>query len=216
MAKRFVESTQSADKAKVRIVFAELEGSNESVQEALRTMVAAMARPVKVVSEGKSEVRSAKLLEHEGHTQEEDIEEQEAIVDDEANEKPLHSTRAPRGTGKRTDRNAGLIFLPDVDFFPKEQTSFRDFEKEKNPTNDQEFVLMAVYYLQNHLKLSKIGPNHVYTAFNAVKRKYAADIRQVIRNAKNKQNWLNFTDMEELRVATQGINKVEHEMGKNK
>ena len=37
------------DKAKVRVLFAEVEGNNESVQEALRTMVSAMSQPVRVI-----------------------------------------------------------------------------------------------------------------------------------------------------------------------
>jgi hypothetical protein len=49
MAKRNNEPTSGADKAKVRVFFAEVEGNNESVQEALRTMVSAMSRPVRVI-----------------------------------------------------------------------------------------------------------------------------------------------------------------------
>jgi hypothetical protein len=43
MAKRNNEPTSGADKAKVRVFFAEVEGNSESVQ-ALRTMVSAMRR----------------------------------------------------------------------------------------------------------------------------------------------------------------------------
>lgn len=51
MAKRSNEATPGADKAKVRVFFAEVEGNNDSVQEALKTMVSAMSRPVRVISE---------------------------------------------------------------------------------------------------------------------------------------------------------------------
>jgi hypothetical protein len=42
MAKRSSEFASGTDKAKVRVFFAEVEGNNESVQEALRTMVSAI------------------------------------------------------------------------------------------------------------------------------------------------------------------------------
>jgi hypothetical protein len=45
MAKRNNEPISGADKAKIRVFCAEVEGNNESVQEALKTMLAAMTRP---------------------------------------------------------------------------------------------------------------------------------------------------------------------------
>jgi len=40
MVRRNNESAFSADKAKVRVFYAEVEGNNQSVQEALKTMLA--------------------------------------------------------------------------------------------------------------------------------------------------------------------------------
>jgi len=54
MARRNNETAPGADKAKVRVFFAEVEGNNESVQEALKTMLSAMSRPVRVISEQKA------------------------------------------------------------------------------------------------------------------------------------------------------------------
>jgi hypothetical protein len=51
MAKRGSESISGTDKAKVRVFFAEVEGNNESIQEALQTMVSAMSRPVRIIAE---------------------------------------------------------------------------------------------------------------------------------------------------------------------
>lgn len=63
MAKRNNEPTSSSDKAKVRVLFAEVEGNNESIQEALKTMLSAMSRPVRAVSEHRVDGNSAALLE---------------------------------------------------------------------------------------------------------------------------------------------------------
>jgi hypothetical protein len=75
MAKRNNEPTSGADKAKVRVFFAEVEGNNESVQEALRTMVSAMSRPVRVVSEQSANGKAPVLL------QQANVEEVEEAID---------------------------------------------------------------------------------------------------------------------------------------
>jgi hypothetical protein len=62
MARRNNEPISGADKAKVRVFFAEVEGNNESVQEALKTMLSAMSRPVRVISEQNANANAAVLL----------------------------------------------------------------------------------------------------------------------------------------------------------
>ena len=59
MARRNNEPISGADKAKVRVFFAEVEGNNESIQEALKTMLSAMSRPVRVISEHKANGNAA-------------------------------------------------------------------------------------------------------------------------------------------------------------
>lgn len=77
MAKRNNEPTSAADRAKVRVFFAEVEGNNASVQEALKTMVSAMNRPVRVISEQKANGKGSVLL------QEADVEEVGEAIDQE-------------------------------------------------------------------------------------------------------------------------------------
>jgi hypothetical protein len=66
------DPTLGVDKAKVRVFFAEVEGNNDSVQEALKTMVSAMSRSVRVISEHKSNGAAALLP---SQTDAEDVEE---------------------------------------------------------------------------------------------------------------------------------------------
>jgi hypothetical protein len=208
MAKRSSESASGNDKAKVRVFFAEVEGNNESIQEALKTMVSAMSRPVRVISEQKLNGSPALLSQNETEETEEstpELEETE-VVEQET------SARKSRGVGKR-DRNAGLALVPDLDFRPNNQQSLKEFVDAKNPTNDVETTLVAVYYMQHVMKLPKIGAAHVMTAFKEAGKAVPVDLRQTIRNVKNTRMWVNFTDLEEIRTTTQGDNEVEHEMG---
>ena len=75
MAKRNNEPVFGADKAKVRVFFAEVEGNNESVKEALKTMLSAMNRSARVISEQKANGKTAVLL------QQSDVEEVEEAVE---------------------------------------------------------------------------------------------------------------------------------------
>lgn len=212
MAKKVSDTTFGSDKAKVRVFFAELEGSNESVQEAMKTMVAAMTRPVRIIAEQKVGAKSATLLEDSSGEDEAAFSDEESAA--EMLEKPvIQSTRAPRGSGKKTDRNAGLQQVADLNFRPMNEKALKEFFTEKNPKNDQELVLLTLYFMQHKMKLSKIGPNHVMSAFKEVGKPIPADLRQTIRNTMNSRMWLKFSDIEDIQTTTQGDNAVEHDLG---
>jgi hypothetical protein len=215
MARRSNEPTSGADKAKVRVFFAEVEGNNESVQEALKTMVSAMNRPVRIISEQKTNGKAAVLLEQADVAEAEEALDQAEEVDGFVEEVASQNARKPRGTGKKVDRNAGLNLVPDLNFRPNGGRALKEFVEEKGPKNDVETALAAVYYMQHDMALAKIGPSHVMTAFKEAGKAIPVDLRQTIRNVKKTKMWLNFTDIEDVRTTTQGDNFVEHEMGKS-
>lgn len=215
MAKRNSEPSTGSDKAKVRVIFAEVEGNNESVQEALRTMVSAMSRPVRVISEQKL----PSLPEAQRDIEPESVDEVDASLREDESQGDADDAavgRKPRGSGKKTDRNAGLNLVPDLDFRPAGKQALREFIEEKSPANDIEAVLAVVYYMQHTIGLPKIGASHVLTALKAVGIAVPVDLKQTIRNIKKSKMWLNFVDLDEIRATTQGDNFVEHEMNKSK
>lgn len=215
MGKRNNEPTTGADKAKVRVFFAEVEGNNESVQEALKTMVSAMSRPVKIISDQKLNGSTAPLLE--SSTEEIALaDEQEDASETFETNNDSQSARKVRGTGKKIDRNAGIELVPNLNFRPSGKLNLKEFVEEKDPKNDVETVIVTLHYLQHAMDLTKIGPGHVMTAFKEIGKAIPVDLKQTIRNIKKSKMWLNFTDIEELRTTTQGDNYVEHEMGKGK
>ena len=97
MVRRNNEATSGADKAKVRVFFAEVEGNNESVQEALKTMLSAMSRPVRVISEQRANGNASVLLQQaDGEVVEDAIdqgEEVEALSEESAPLKRPEATR---------------------------------------------------------------------------------------------------------------------------
>jgi len=216
MARRYGDPMIGTDRAKVRVFFAEVEGNNDSVQEALKTMVSAMSRPVRVIPEQKAN-GGASLI-----TQQSEAEEVDGMIDQAAEvaeglseDSVAANARRARGTGKKTDRNAGLSLVANLNFRPNGKQAFKEFIDAKNPTNDLEASLATIYYMQHEMGLSKIGPAHVMTAFKEAGKAIPVDLRQTVRNVKKSKMWLNFTDIEDIRTTTQGDNFVEHEMGKS-
>jgi hypothetical protein len=216
MAKRNNEPTSGSERAKVRVLFAEVEGSNESVQEALKSMVSAMNRPARLISErtvnGKAPVLLQQAATEEAQESEEAIDQVEEVEALDEEPEPSNARR-PRGTGKRVDRNTGLNLVPDMNFRPGGKQSLKEFVDEKNSKNDLETVLVTVYFMHRIMLLAKIGPAHVMTAFKEAGKAIPVDLRQTIRNVKKSKMWLNFTDIEDIRTTTQGDNFIEHEIG---
>lgn len=214
MAKRSGEPASGTDKAKVRVFFAEVEGNNESVQEALKTMVSAMSRPVRVISDQKVNGRPPALIENVDVEQVEDAPDLVDEVDSSEEEPSSQTARKPRGTGKKVDRNAGLELVPNLNFRPVGKQAFKEFVQHKDPKNDVEMVVVALHYMQHLMELPTTGPSHVMTAFKEAGKAIPVDLRQTIRNVKKAKMWVNFTDIEDVKTTTQGDNFVEHEMGK--
>jgi len=214
MAKRNNEPASGAGKAKVRVFFAEVEGNDESVQEALKTMVSAMSRPVRVISEQKGNGKAAALIQQSDVEEVDDVIEQDE-VSELVDEESASPARKARGSGKKVDRNAGLELVPNMDFRPSGKQALKDFLEKKSPKNDIEITLAAVHYMQHVMQLTKIGPAHVMTIFKDAGKPIPVDLKQTIRNIKKSKMWLNFTDIEDVRTTTQGDNFVEHEMGKD-
>lgn len=215
MPRRNNDPASSGDNAKVRVFFAEVEGNNESVQEALKTMVSAMNRPVRGTLTQQANGKATPLLqttapEDIGRTDDELDEEQ--VAGEESGTAPV---RRPRGSGKNRDRNAGVTLVPNLDFRPAGNATLKKFVEEKSPKNDLEAALVTVYYMQHMMGLPKIGPDHVMTAFKEIGRPIPGDLKQTIRNIKSSRMWINFTDIEDVRTTTQGDNAVEHDLGKS-
>jgi hypothetical protein len=215
MAKRGNDDA-GADKGKIRLLYAEVEGNNQSLQDALKTMVTAMNRPAQLITVASRIAPNspaglgtqADQTASENQVAAETLDEGSSA---ESNDTPPVLTRK-RG-GPKTDRNAGIKLVPDIDFVPDGKQALKKFIAEKEPKSDMEQVLVLVYYMQQTLALPAISAGHILTAFKHVGKPVPVDLRGTIRNMKNQKAWVNFTDLEAIRVTTQGDNVVEHELG---
>jgi hypothetical protein len=122
--------------------------------------------------------------------------------------------RKKRGGGDRKDRNAGIKPVGDIDFVPSGKQSLKEFFAAKGPASDIDQVLVLCHFLQHSTQSTSIGPGHILGGFKHVNKPVPKDLKQTIRNMKEKKAWISFTDIENIRVTTEGDNRVEHELGK--
>jgi hypothetical protein len=215
MAKRNQDPDPSPDKAKVRIFFAEVEGNNDSIKEALKTMVQAMNRPAPVPVRVGMNGAGASLAAPAADPAEEPAE----VIDEAEAEPEAEAQAAParkRGTGPKRDYNAGIDLMPDMDFRPDGKQTLREFFAEKGPKGDMEQTLVVVYYMQHQMGMTAIGHGHVRTAFKDVNKPLPADLRSTVRNMKRQKAWLSWSTPDAMQVTTIAENYVEHDMAARK
>lgn len=216
MAKRNSDQDNGMDKGKIRFIYAEVEGNNQSLQDLMKTMISAMNRTSQSIPAVKQIPNTAPpsltATDAEGTLFGADLEEGEG------SEEPISDhenvPRQKRGDGPKTDRNAGLSLVADLDLMPDGKQSLKDFITEKKPGSAEEQVLIFVYYMVHTLSLSPITANHVLSCFKPVGKKVPVDLRQTIRNVAKNKAWLN-TDLDNLRITTQGENHVDHVLGQS-
>jgi len=123
------------------------------------------------------------------------------------------SSRKKRGEGDRKDRNSGIKLIGDIDFVPNGKQPLKAFFMEKAPDSDMDQILVLCHFLQHTLEVVKIGPGHILSGFKHVCKPVPKDLKQTIRNMKDKKAWLSFTDIENIRLTTEGDNRVQYELG---
>lgn len=209
-----------SDRTKVRVFYAEVDGSNQSVQEMMRSLTTAMGRSPQIM--GPNRVLRAPNAPagdaRENETAEPELVDGDLLSDTEEEATPVEaspaSARRRRGEGPKKDRNAGIDLVPDLDLVQENGTSLTEFFVQKKPTTAEKQVLVFAYYLKHHVKVSPIGPGHILTCYTHLELRKPLDLKQTIRNFAKNKGWLTCADMNDLKLTTAGENHVKHELGK--
>jgi len=228
MAKRANEqvSTRPNSSLRVRWVEVEVNGADTTIEEALRA-VERMRRPVidapltaKRIAHTVAPVNGESapadeptLFDNRDEVQGDDASTESAPDGSRDGSGGTEPFRKKRGEGDKKDRNAGINPVGDIDFVPTGQQSLKDFFVEKNPNSDMDQILVLCYFLLRTLQSSQVGPGHILSGFNHVGKPVPKDLKQTIRNMKKKA-WLSFTDIENIRLTTEGENRVKHKLGR--
>jgi hypothetical protein len=212
MPKRRSEN-EPASKGKVRVLYVELEGSDSTLQEALRT-VERMRRPVEL-----HPPETRRLAEPAGPNEaglfDGLAEEPSDVVDgeivDSASDE-LSVGRTKRGQGPRRDRNAGLGIVKELNLRPEGKPSLKDFFASKKPKTQMEQMAVFAFYLKKIAEEAEVGYNHLFTCFDETSTRKPEDLAQTARNTASKKGWIDTSKPDDVKITTRGENLVDHEL----
>lgn len=202
------------EKAKVRVFFGEIEGDNETVQDALRSIAAAVNKTfqpniaaMRLPAVGdQSDKNGEHVTVGEGimQTPYDDVEEVDGF-------QPTQS-KAAKQTSKRSKKGPTYQHVKDLDLRPEGKTSLRDFFNEKRPREQQEKIVVVLYYLHRVLEMDGVTIHHVFSGLKDVGQRVPNDIAQTLRNIASRKGWVDSSDTSNLKTTVSGDNFVEHDL----
>nr|WP_216293170.1 hypothetical protein [Delftia acidovorans]MCA1066684.1 hypothetical protein [Delftia acidovorans] len=155
-------------KMKVRIIEFELEGSDVSLQESLKSITAALSRPA-IVHVGRPPQRLGTTKgPSDGVTgSDEQIEDLEPL-DEVGYEEETVIVSAP-AVPKKPRKPARVVTPNLVNIrFDDEIPKFADFVAQKDPKNDMQKYLCAAFWLKTYKGINEFSVDHMYTAYKVM------------------------------------------------
>lgn len=118
------------------------------------------------------------------------------------------------GTKPKTKPTGEVKFLTDLNLRPKGKDSLKDYAAKYEIKSGEELTLMIVYYLKEILKEQKVTINHIFTAYKELGEKIPQHFRQTLTNQKNRKNWIDVADWDDIKYTIPGMNHMEHDIVK--
>lgn len=137
-------------------------------------------------------------------------------------EEPAHVVRSSGKSKKKTAvakpkaksaKKSKTIYkqVKELNLRPAGKKSAKDFVAEKNPTNQKQKCVVALYYLLHILEMEKAGIDHIYTLFKDSSWPVPADLPNTLHQA-GSEGWLDTADATNIKITPKGENIVEHEL----
>ncbi len=218
MARSNIDRDQGTEKGKIRVLYIELEGNNQTLQDGLRTVSQMLPRPVQVQVPSKLIPSSAGASP--STKPDPGLFNQDPVVPEEVDEVEVEksgadepsNTRKKRGEGANRDRNAGLAIVKSLNLQPSDKESLKDFVARKRPKTQEEHIAVYIYYLKHLLEEPNIGFDHIYTCFRETGERVPGNLPQTCRNAASRGGWIDTADANDLKRTTRGDNLVEKDL----
>lgn len=171
----------SSGKIKFRFIEFEIDGSDGTLQESLKSLAAAISRNPTSVN---------RLLKRDERPNEEDSTNEEINPTDEVEEIEVieHPKRASQSARKpSTPRKVKVLTefrLDDV------TPTLKEFCVQKSPQSDYKKYLVIAFWFKEFKNITDITPDHVHTAYRAMNWATPKDPAQPFRDLKSKNGWL--------------------------
>ncbi len=102
--------------------------------------------------------------------------------------------------------------VKDINFRPAGKMPLRDFAAEKDPRNNHERNVVAVYYLETVVEISGIEVGHVLAAYSECGWKAPAIPDNSLMVTASTKGWLDTANMKMIRTTLSGQNFIEYDM----
>jgi len=124
--------------------------------------------------------------------------------------KPKSKASKPKATSNKKNKSSGSKFevLKDLNLRPTDKVSLTDYVKNYEIKSNGDRIIVIINYLKEILKIDKVTINHLYTAFFVLKCRIPASFYQVVVNTKSRSNLIDFNKVDDIKLSTQGSNRV--------
>ena len=204
--------------AEVVIFAARVRGGNETVQDAIRTFGETWTRS----TQSTAAVRVVKPLpinptkmpdspNGQGTLFSPDPDEPAAEPQDEVVEEVVQESEAP-ARKPRQPKPPSYSLVSGLNLRPAGKPPLKDFFAQKSPKDQQEQAAVFVYYLSHMLRVTKVGPNHLYTCFKEVGSRSPTNISKLVTKVVARKGWIDASAGDGYTSSTAGQNFVEHDL----
>lgn len=179
----------SGGRVKVRLLEFELDGSDATLEESMRSLTAALTRStrtMRVVSDAPAGRASNTGLPASTEVEVDETDETDEEVEQATAEDTSRSTTSPRRTPpKKPPRPAKVI---DLDL-GNGDASFASYCIAKNPKTQVDKYVLIGAWLREHRGINEITIDHVHTVYKHMSWKEPDDLVQVLRDLKRRNEW---------------------------
>lgn len=102
--------------------------------------------------------------------------------------------------------------LKDINFRPTGKDSLIDYANGYKINSNADRIVVIIKYLNEILQIQPITGNHIYSGFWELKCKIPNSFYQIITNAKNREKFLDYTSISDIKLSIQGENYVRFDM----
>lgn len=211
----------NSGKSKVKLLYAEFEGSDSAIETLAQTFAKALQPPTRVITRTLPPPGASSPQPNAGTAADDQTDpnlftgvdgqvvDSDAVADENVvTEDADRTTKRTRGERKPIS----YAFVRDLNLRPEGKQTLRDFFAAKAPHKQQEQITVILYYLTKILGLSGVNANHIFTGFKDVGKRPPGDILGVARNTASRRGWVDSSDSDNLRLTPHGENHVDHDL----
>lgn len=175
--------SETAGKVKFRVIEFELEGSDASLQESLRSLATALNRGNGIPVSRQLKAPGIRSLTDDAELGSQEAPETEEIIESEDAEPAVPRPASP----KRQAKVVTYDILTDV-VFDDVHPTFKEFALEKAPPKDLTKYLVVAYWFKHYKKQPDVTPAHFYTAYRLMGWKVPRDPAQPMRELRSSRD----------------------------